>query len=89
MYRWKVSTSGVAGACATRSSDLHPRTRFSIFFSPSSSPSTSTIMSLFGSGSGAASTKTSEDVKNAVVLQLQQEAAMTNARALIGVCRSS
>lgn len=46
-------------------------------------------MSLFGSGSGAASTKTSEDVKNAVVLQLQQEAAMTNARALIGVCRSS
>ena len=88
MYRWKVSTSGVAGACATRSSGLHPRTRFSIFF-PSSSTSTSTIMSLFGSGSGAAPTKTSEDVKNAVVLQLQQEAAMTNARALIGVCRSS
>ncbi|KAJ5569526.1 uncharacterized protein N7459_008956 [Penicillium hispanicum] len=40
-------------------------------------------MSLFG-GSGSGPTKTSEDVKSAVVLQLQQEAAMTNARALIG-----
>lgn len=41
-------------------------------------------MSLFGSGSGAVP-KSSTDVKNAVVQQLQQEAAMTNARALITV----
>ncbi|KAJ5172828.1 Mitochondrial import inner membrane translocase subunit tim13 [Penicillium capsulatum] len=40
-------------------------------------------MSLFGSSSGAAAPKSSADVKNAVVQQLQQETAMTNARALI------
>ncbi|KAJ5081949.1 hypothetical protein NUU61_010213 [Penicillium alfredii] len=37
-------------------------------------------MSMFGSSSN----KSSEDVKTALVRQLQQEAAMTNARALIG-----
>lgn len=40
-------------------------------------------MSLFGSSSAPA--KSSEDVKTAIVQQLQQEAAMNNARALIGV----
>lgn len=40
-------------------------------------------MSLFGSSS--APTKSAEDVKTAIVQQLQQEAAMSNARALIGV----
>ncbi|KAJ5604488.1 hypothetical protein N7510_009642 [Penicillium lagena] len=40
-------------------------------------------MSFFGSSS-AAPAKPAEDVKSAIVRQLQQEAAMANARALIG-----
>lgn len=35
---------------------------------------------------GSSSSSSSGDVKTAVVQQLQQEAAMTNARALIQVC---
>lgn len=41
-------------------------------------------MSLFGSSSPAP-IQTSEEIKAAVMRQLQQEAAMSNARALIGV----
>lgn len=41
-------------------------------------------MSLFGSAPSAPS-KSSEDIKASLVQQLQQEAAMNNARALIGV----
>lgn len=84
MYNWwKVSTSGVADKpCATAEAQIFDFRRF--FLSPSQTPSYPPIMSLFGSGSGAAP-KSSADIKNAVVLQLQQETAMTNARALITV----
>lgn len=42
------------------------------------------MSSLFGSGS-AAPIQSSEEIKAAVMRQLQQEAAMSNARSLIGV----
>lgn len=42
------------------------------------------MSSLFGSGP-AAPPQTSEEIKAAVMRQLQQEAAMSNARSLIGV----
>jgi import inner membrane translocase subunit TIM13 len=42
------------------------------------------MSSLFGSAPSAAP-QTSEEIKAAVVRQLQTEAAMTNARSLIGV----
>ncbi|KAJ5666714.1 Mitochondrial import inner membrane translocase subunit tim13 [Penicillium macrosclerotiorum] len=41
-------------------------------------------MSLFGSGSGSATPSSSGDIKTALLQQVQQEAAMSNARALIG-----
>ncbi|KAJ5599146.1 protein translocase subunit [Penicillium hetheringtonii] len=40
-------------------------------------------MSLFGSGSGSPAPKSGADVKSGIVQQLQQEAAMNNARLLI------
>lgn len=44
-------------------------------------------MALFGSGSGSAAQPNSpQEIKNAIIRQLQQEAAMANARSLIGVC---
>ena len=45
-------------------------------------------MSLFGSGSGSPVPKSGADVKAEIVQQLQQEAAMSNARLLIEVRHS-
>ena len=45
-------------------------------------------MSLFGSGSGSPAPKSGADVKSGIVQQLQQEAAMNNARLLIEVRHS-
>lgn len=42
-------------------------------------------MALFGSGSNNAAPN-QQEVKTAIIKQLQQEAAMANARNLIGVC---
>lgn len=42
-------------------------------------------MALFGSSSGSASTPNVEEVKTTIMKQLQQEAAVNNARHLIGV----
>jgi import inner membrane translocase subunit TIM13 len=44
-------------------------------------------MALFGSSSSSnAQASSPAEVKNAIIRQLQQEAAMANARNLIGVC---
>jgi hypothetical protein len=90
----KVSTSNVAQLIHQPqpcTSDPEVRRLSSIQSNPTPSHlhlfqlSHSLIMSsLFGSGS-AAPIQTSEEIKAAVMRQLQQEAAMSNARSLIGV----
>jgi hypothetical protein len=78
-----VSTSGVAQVTShTQILNLNLFV-FPNFIFPYLSPS-HTMSSLFGSSPSAAP-QTSEEIKAAVVRQLQTEAAMSNARSLIGV----
>lgn len=46
-------------------------------------------MALFGSSSNNAASNNPQEVKTAIMKQLQQEAAMNNARTLIAVCATS
>jgi hypothetical protein len=55
------------------------------FFSNSSSFRSTTKLSSTMSFLGSGASKSNEDIKTALLQQVQQEAAMNNARALIGV----
>ena len=90
---WRGS-GAAASATPTQSSLLTPVTQSPItprypLYKPyfNSSPHTNIYtMALFGSGSS--SSQSQQDTKAAIIKQVQAEAAVTNARALISVCLS-